>query len=173
MDRSLVSRFPRVEPGRRADTATEAVNSLGSGDVLATLTAGMYLLGNRSDKRTAELAAGAMINSAIMTHGIKLLAGRQRPTSPGAGDFEGPRELGGHSSFPSGHTSAAFAMAEVMASRHPKDKWLYYGLASAVGFARVRKRAHFPSDVLVGAAVGMYAADRTLQGKPVFVSIKF
>lgn len=67
-------------------------------------------------------------------------------------------------SFPSGHTSAAFAGAvfigEVHARLHPdrpSRHWVRGGglaLAALTGYARVRAGHHFPSDVLAGAAVG-------------------
>jgi membrane-associated phospholipid phosphatase len=59
-----------------------------------------------------------------------------------------------------------------MAKHHPKQKWIYYGLATAVGFSRVRAGQHFPSDVLAGAGLGIYAANNSLNGTNL-ISIKF
>ena len=82
---------------------------------------------------------------------------------PEAGDFTGPGLKDGYVSFPSGHTSAAFAVGTVLAKRYPKYKWAFYGLATLVGIARMQKSAHFPSDVLVGAGLGIYAANHAIQ----------
>ena len=62
----------------------------------------------------------------------------------------------GGDSFPSGHSAAAFAFAHVVASEYPgwKVKLAVYGLAAATAFARVGGREHFPSDAVVGSAIG-------------------
>ncbi|HEU5479945.1 MAG TPA: phosphatase PAP2 family protein, partial [Candidatus Tumulicola sp.] len=64
------------------------------------------------------------------------------------------RHAGGYG-FPSGHTAVAFAVAAALAPDLPRPVrpfvWL---LAVIVGFARVYVGAHFPLDVLGGAALG-------------------
>ncbi|MEN6370886.1 MAG: phosphatase PAP2 family protein [Armatimonadota bacterium] len=57
-------------------------------------------------------------------------------------------------SFPSAHTAAAFAVAETLSEEHPKDKWLYYGLAALIGWSRVESDKHYWRDVAAGAAIG-------------------
>lgn len=163
----------RLDPGEKTDGVTEAANSLGTAKVLIPILGGMYVLGDREDKDTVKQAVSALASAAIVTQGMKYLTGRARPNMPDSGDFKGPGAGKGYTSFPSGHTSAAFAVATVLANKHPNQEWLYYGLASAVGVARVRKSAHFPSDVLVGAAVGMYAGNRAVEGGPRMLSIRF
>jgi membrane-associated phospholipid phosphatase len=63
-------------------------------------------------------------------------------------------------SFPSGHTSSAFAFATSMSLSYPK--WYVivpsYTFASAVGFSRMYLNVHYPSDVLVGAILGSASA---------------
>ena len=172
LDRSLEKIVAPIGPGRRVDAVTNTVNSFGTPQVLVPALAASYFLGNRDDKDTAEMAVSALASAAIMTQGMKYITGRARPNMPDAGQFSGPSSGKAHDSFPSGHTAAAFAVATVLANRHPDQKWLYYGLATAVGAARVRKSAHFPSDVLVGAAVGIYAGNRALEGGP-RLSVRF
>lgn len=58
-------------------------------------------------------------------------------------------------SFPSGHTAAAFAMASALSEEHPKQKWLYIGLAALVGWSRVESDKHHWHDVLAGAVIGL------------------
>jgi membrane-associated phospholipid phosphatase len=63
-------------------------------------------------------------------------------------------------SFPSGHTSTAFAFATSMSLSYPK--WYVivptYTFASAVGFSRMYLNVHYPSDVLIGAILGTATA---------------
>lgn len=173
LDRNLEKMIRPIDSSKPVDGITNAVNSLGTPQVLVPALAASYFLGSKADKDTAEMAVSALASAAIMTQGMKYVTGRARPNMTDAGQFSGPNVGSGHDSFPSGHTAAAFAVATVLANRHPEQKWLYYGLATAVGVARVRKSAHFPSDVLVGAAVGVYAGNRALEGTPKFLSIRF
>lgn len=173
LDRNLEKVIKPVDSSKPVDGITNAVNSLGTPQVLVPALAASYFLGSKADKDTAEMAVSALASAAIITQGMKFMTGRGRPNMADAGRFLGPNAGKGHDSFPSGHTSAAFAVATVLASRHPDQKYLYYGLATAVGMARVRKSAHFPSDVLVGAAVGVYAGNRALEGGPRFLSLRF
>jgi undecaprenyl-diphosphatase len=57
-------------------------------------------------------------------------------------------------SFPSGHTSAAFMMATLSCEFWPSFALLLYGWSMCVGFSRVLLGVHFPSDVVIGAAMG-------------------
>jgi membrane-associated phospholipid phosphatase len=58
-------------------------------------------------------------------------------------------------SFPSGHTSVAFAAAGTIHNRHGWEAGLpAYLVASFVGLSRVEARKHRVGDVLVGAAIG-------------------
>ena len=63
-------------------------------------------------------------------------------------------------SFPSGHTSSAFALATSLSIVYPK--WYVivpsYLWASSVGYSRMHLGVHYPSDVLAGALVGTGSA---------------
>lgn len=163
VDALLMKAVPRS--GERKDFFTNTANTLGTPSILLPAIGGMYLFGGSQEKDTAKMTLAALVNAGVITMGLKELAGRGRPDSPTeAGEFQGLDKVKGDDSlsFPSGHTSAAFAVATVLANRHPKHRLLFYGLATAVGFARLRSSAHFPSDVLVGAGVGTYAGNQAL-----------
>jgi hypothetical protein len=67
-----------------------------------------------------------------------------------------------YTSFPSGHTAEAFAVATVLAEEYGyRYKWvpyLSYGLASTVGVLRMANNKHYLSDVLVAAGVGILSS---------------
>jgi membrane-associated phospholipid phosphatase len=111
-------------------------------------------------KKTALLAGEAVADAEILTTVLKAVDRRVRPSDLPAnsslGDtwFERKGTSGG---FPSGHAIAAFSVATIISRRYPHQRWLpyvAYGLAGAVGFSRVTRSAHFPSDVFMGAALG-------------------
>jgi membrane-associated phospholipid phosphatase len=85
--------------------------------------------------------------------GLKLAFDREFPTTGnGAGKF-----WAGGRSFPSGHAATSFAFAAVVAHRYPHKRWLKwsaYALASGVSLSRYPAKKHFPSDILMGAALG-------------------
>jgi len=61
-------------------------------------------------------------------------------------------------SFPSGHTSAAFMMATIVAYFFPIIMIPLYCWAALVGFSRVVLGVHFPTDTLMGVALGVSTA---------------
>ena len=61
-------------------------------------------------------------------------------------------------SFPSGHTSAAFMVATLLAAFFPILTTVLYLWAVMVGFSRVVLGVHFPTDTLMGAMLGISSA---------------
>jgi membrane-associated phospholipid phosphatase len=75
-----------------------------------------------------------------------------------------------YSSFPSGHTAQAFAMATVIhleyGKGHPWVSALAYTTASSVGLMRIMNNKHWASDVLAGAGVGILATNLAYMTRP-------
>jgi undecaprenyl-diphosphatase len=99
---------------------------------------------------------------------IKWIAGRQRPVltrapldihpfifRPFAHGLNGLIHAESGLSFPSGHASLAFATATCLAAALPRWAVLFFLGASAVAAERVLENAHYPSDVVAGAGLGV------------------
>jgi membrane-associated phospholipid phosphatase len=129
---------------------------------LAGGAGGMFLLGkithNDHLAETGFLASEAAVNAAAVDYALKSMFQRQRPyDGTGAGHF-----FAGGSSFPSEHAAVSWAVAGVVAHEYPGTltKMISYGLASAVTVARVTGKEHFPSDAVVGGALGYFIAQQ-------------
>lgn len=121
---------------------------------------GIYLWGHFTHddhkKETGFLAGEAGVNAVLVTEALKYAFGRTRPLDQPhyAGDF-----WHGGTSMPSEHAAAAWAIASIFAHEYPGPltSSLAYGLASSIGLARITAKQHFPTDVLIGSAIGWYA----------------
>lgn len=100
------------------------------------------------------LSGEAAINATGVAYLFKELTQRERPNEGnGHGNF-----FYGGASFPSEHSAIAWSIASVWAHEYPGwlSQFAAYGLASTVTITRVTAKEHFPSDVLVGSALGWY-----------------
>jgi len=99
----------------------------------------------------------AGIESTVVNRTLKAVVGRARPdpdglviTAPGV-----PVREPTSTSFPSGHTLAAFCAVTVMCQRGDRGgNALLFTSATLVGLSRLHLRAHHASDVIGGAAIG-------------------
>lgn len=95
----------------------------------------------------------------VVTYGMKFLVDRERPYDKYP-DRLHPYSYESSPSFPSSHTSSAFALATSLCIRYPK--WYVIGpsalWACSVGMSRMNEGVHYPSDVLAGAVMGMGCA---------------
>lgn len=131
------------------------ISNYGVGAMLG-VGAGAYILGRFSHddhkRETGILAGEAVLDSEAVTTAFNYSFGRERPfQGNGSGQF-----FQGGTSFPSNHATAAWAAASVYAHEYPGPltQLLAYSLATAVSVSRVKGQEHFPSDVIVGSAIG-------------------
>ena len=162
---------PRSQESRFLRHGATVFRVLGHPGALLAVT-GTYAVGRLSDNDgLADVglhAAAALLVAEGATYLGKTVAGRARPHV----DPENPFNFGllrgwkdDYQSFPSGHTSAAFAVAAALTSeagsRRSDDQWwigtLLYSSAALVGVSRMYNNEHWATDVVVGAALGTFA----------------
>jgi membrane-associated phospholipid phosphatase len=109
----------------------------------------------------AFILAGVGLPS-LFTTLVKRLIGRSRPEladSVGSFDFRTLSwEDWTYQSFPSGHTTTAFALCFVIGFLSPRSFPWMLGLAVLIGVSRIVVGAHYPTDVIGGAVVGTLGA---------------
>ncbi|HEX6426900.1 MAG TPA: phosphatase PAP2 family protein [Niastella sp.] len=142
---------------------------------LAALGTYGFIFKNEKIRTTTLLATQAYITSYVIFESAKFLTGRQRPyyydpvTGKNNPTWHGPfyrfkKDANGnkpdsysYTSFPSGHTTLAFAAATVYAmeySDRPIVPILSYSAASIIGLSRITENKHWASDVLIGGILG-------------------
>jgi membrane-associated phospholipid phosphatase len=123
---------------------------------LSILIAG-YIRHDSYAVKTALLAGEAYADGAIVDLALKGITRRKRPSGVASGAPFNDTFFRGGTSFPSGHATAAFSVATIIARRYRDHRWVpwaAYGVAVAISLSRVTTTAHFPSDVFLGAALG-------------------
>lgn len=160
---------PRAQENRFLKRSAMAFRILGLQGSLGA-GVGLYLIGRIDDQRRVQdlglhSVEGILLSTAV-SFGIKTLTGRARPyiDVKNPHNFKLGRGFSGddYQSFPSGHSTTAFAFASVVSRETqmwwPQSRWylgtLMYGGATLVGMSRMYNNVHWASDVLGGAAIG-------------------
>ncbi len=113
---------------------------LGAGTLLPLLEDGPD--GKKHSLRTVD----ALLTSTLITEVLKKTTHEKRPDGS---DYE---------SFPSGHATAAFAVATMQSHYHPKQAPFWYTGAALISYSRVKLNRHYYKDVVAGATVGYFTA---------------
>jgi membrane-associated phospholipid phosphatase len=140
----------------------------GWGGTAALIVLTAATLDPRGWRIVPRLAAGSL-GAGLAADGLKLIGiARWRPAAAlGAGLHEtfadwlpilrhdvGRGAFDYHlQSFPSGHAATAAGLAIGLAALYPRGRWLFAAFAALACLQRVQALAHFPSDVLAGAAL--------------------
>lgn len=140
---------------QRATTASNGLTGLFVAAPVAFFGMGR-LRHDDSAVETGILGGEAIVDSLVVNEALKAVTMRERPTLDSARGKFFQTSVGLDSSFPSNHAIVAWSSAAVIASEYPgiMTQITAYGLATGVSLTRVMARQHFPSDVLVGSAVG-------------------
>lgn len=141
--------------------AAAKIDYLGDGTLLLPSYAVLYLLGAEKEKTVAVNALEAFVESGLLGLAIKSATGRARP--PAGGNPYSFNPSFGDNSFPSGHTTVAFATAAVIGGAYD-CRIITYPVAALVGFGRIYKEKHWASDVFFGALLGAVVGEAHAAG---------
>jgi membrane-associated phospholipid phosphatase len=137
------------------------------GGITIAVTAVGLIIGDDDVTRTGERAITSVAASAVVSTSIKYLLSRSRPAEGvGAFEFHPFRSLKDSAgvelrfSMPSGHTTAAFAVATTLADdiRSPVADVLLYTLATGTAWSRMNDDRHWLTDTAFGAILGITTA---------------
>jgi len=129
---------------------------------MAAAAGGLYLWGhfthNDHLRETGFLAIEAALNATADSYALKYAFGRERPLQ---NNYQG-KFWKGDDSFPSEHAAVAWAIAGVIAHEYPSPyvSIVSYGMAAAIGAARIDAKQHFPTDVLIASTLGWFVAQQ-------------
>jgi membrane-associated phospholipid phosphatase len=155
IDRAVYAAVAGV-PAPALDTAMRRLSGAANHSKLwLSIAAGLALTGPAGRRSAARGVLAIGVTSALVNIGIKSLSGRHRPDRSGAG-VPGERQVSmpSSTSFPSGHSAAAFAFATAISRDSP---WLAVAiqfLAGGVAYSRVHTGVHYPGDTIAGALIG-------------------
>src|SRR5690348_5244498 len=158
VDRRLLHRATsRDRPG--LDAGLRALSRAANHSKIWMATAAVLGLTGGSRGRRAALRGllGITITSTAVNGPLKLLLRRERPALHMLGRSN-LVVMPSSFSFPSGHSASAFAFATGVAREWPAAGVPITATAAAVAYSRVHAGVHYPSDVIVGAGLGIGAA---------------
>ncbi len=137
---------------------SKSVYPLALATPLTMLSVGLIKKDKSLQKNSFNIIGSLLINTAI-TQGLKYTINRQRPYDAYPTLIH-PYNIETDPSFPSGHTSTAFALATSLSMQN--KKWYIvipaFAWAGSVGYSRLYLGEHYPTDVIAGAAIGMASA---------------
>lgn len=116
----------------------------------------------KTKRSYAFLMFCSVLSAGVVVKVLKTLIGRARPVFFEALDMTGffaPSTEWAFNSMPSGHAAVSFAGLVMLGLLVPRIKPVTWTLAVIIGFSRVAAGMHWPTDVIVGAFIGMLAAD--------------
>jgi membrane-associated phospholipid phosphatase len=155
----------RLAPYRETPVVEAAsfVSKLSDQPPLRVLCAAVLLAGAvRSSPRLVRAAVRMLAAHTLATEAKSFVKGRinrRRPNARETGDDHrlsaGDSDAKADTSFPSGHSAGAIAVAGAFAREFPEHRLAALAIGSALGAAQVTRGSHYPSDVGAGLAIGL------------------
>jgi len=143
------------------------VTNFGDGGYLCGFMLGLFTAGEiaASDglRKTALLSFESFLLSSAFTSVLKVIPGRARPyTGEGSHSFHPFSSRSAYTGLPSGHSSAVWSVATVIADRTDSVfiDAACYGLSTLTSLSRIHQDKHWASDVLIGSAIGYFTAKK-------------
>lgn len=150
---------------------SEVADQIPLATVCGVVIAGGMAGGRPDIARTGVRMMAAHVLANVVKRGIKNRLRRTRPAEAVTNreyQFEPGETEGGHdTSFPSGHTAGAVAVARIVAGDMPPLAVPVLGFAALIAAVQIPRGKHYPADVAAGTALGLAAAwavDRLLPG---------
>lgn len=160
----------------------EAIQQFGQGLSMILIAVTIILLDPRNRARVLDWGAAALV-TLVATNALKVLAGRPRPQFEDPMGFVGP--LGAYAfekngtvrletvwssgyelaSMPSRHAAFAVLAAVFLSFLYPRLRAVVFTVAVLVCIGRVATGAHYPSDTVVGAAIGLLIGRYAVAGE--------
>lgn len=131
--------------------------NMGSAVFISMFIFSLIAFGNKETKRIGIETAATLAISQTITYSLKSLLSRDRPYKVLKNLNTFGIKLKDYS-FPSGHSSASFSVATIIAINMPVLSIFVIALALLVGISRVYLGVHYPTDVVAGIAVGVGSA---------------
>ncbi len=168
-DQQIQPQIAQGNPGQ-SSVFSQLSEPFGNPLKMGILALGTYytagLLKNESLTGASSAALQGMLTAGVAAMAIKLLVHRVRPEEQILFDpykFKGPSMAGDNLSFPSGHSTIAFALAASLSSYYENDWRLavpLYFIAGITAYQRVYDFKHWPSDVVAGALLGTWIGSK-------------
>jgi len=156
-----ISDWSQEQRSSKTDNVSRFVSPLGSGAFFAVFIPSLYASGEifheRSLRKTALLSLESWLTSGVIVYGLKWMTGRARPSTTEEAYFFHPFSArSGYHSFPSGHSSSAFAVATVIAEQSEEFvvDFIAYSLSTLAALSRIHDKKHWASDVFIGSVIG-------------------
>ncbi|MEI7578029.1 MAG: phosphatase PAP2 family protein [Armatimonadota bacterium] len=125
------------------DRTSESISGPGTKAFVALAVVLPAIQGGENGREFSLRTLDSLLTATLLSEGLKRLTRVPRP------------DTGTPDSFPSGHATAAFAVATIAAERDPRAAPFWYAGAFAIAQSRVKLNRHRETDVLAGALLGL------------------
>jgi undecaprenyl-diphosphatase len=149
---TINQRTPRTEELNALMYALTTIMNRGDAWVLGLIVASL-IDPRRGRRALREVLPSLWLTAVTVEVPIKRLFRRRRPFISIVRAIVVGKKPGGYS-FPSGHSAVAFGGALLLTRHFPRMGPIFYLIAALTGFSRIYLGAHYPGDVVTGAAIG-------------------